>query len=98
MSFIMIHPNSFLPSDISPYPSSSCQLQFNGVNPLSGWLGRSHQLANRFEDVLDLFVVPFAYSGESVHLFRRKASTCSEDNRPGLSERSDAGVSYFSES
>jgi len=25
-----------------------------------------------------------AYSGESVHLFRRKASTCSEDNRPGV--------------
>jgi len=26
----------------------------------------------------------YAYSGESVHLFRRKASTCSEDNRPGV--------------
>jgi hypothetical protein len=27
-----------------------------------------------------------AYSGESVHVFRGKASTCSEDNRPGVPE------------
>lgn len=28
-----------------------------------------------------------AYSGESVHVFRGKASTCSEDNRPGVPEK-----------
>jgi hypothetical protein len=36
--------------------------------------------------------------GESVHLFRGYPSTCSEGKRPGSSERSDAGASYFSES
>ena len=36
------------------------------------------------KEAKELFEKHFAYSGESVHVFRRKASSCSEDNRPGV--------------
>jgi hypothetical protein len=49
--------------------------------------GAYEPLVFKLEAVESMGKGKYAYSGESVHVFRGKASTCSEDNRPGVPEK-----------